>query len=169
MGRGSLLGPLADAELGEARLLRVALHPDAQLLRRHRLRRRPHRRESPHGFVGGAEAEVAGGAELDRGGYTIGLAISSSRDSCTVTDTWAVLRLGLRACTVVEQGEKGGLSKPRRSVAQVSHRRRKKQFGRIVEAHSMLILSTAVAVARIFPVSFFRFFRQISIEPSGPI
>ena len=69
---GSLLGPLADAELGEAGLGRVALHPDAQLLRRHRLRRRPHRRESPPGCCagGGGEAEAAGaGAELDRGGH----------------------------------------------------------------------------------------------------
>ena len=70
---GSLLGPLADAELGEAGLGRVALHPDTQLLRGHRLRRRPHRRESPPGCCaggGGGEAEAAGaGAELERGGH----------------------------------------------------------------------------------------------------
>jgi hypothetical protein len=68
---GSLLGPAADAELGEARLRWVALHPDAQLLRRHRLRGRAQYRKSPPGpgFMGCGEAEVAGGAELDWSGH----------------------------------------------------------------------------------------------------
>lgn len=71
-------GPLADAELGEAGLWRVALHLDTQLLRRHRLRGRPHRHRPESPPTGGcprcaagegAEAEAAGAAELDRGGH----------------------------------------------------------------------------------------------------